>query len=156
MNPDLDYLARLLRHNAWANAESLRSLQNGEPPPRALRWMGHLIGSEYLWLARLRQEPAELPVWPELNLEACAAKLEDLALSWQRYLENLAPEDLDDGVAYRNTKGEFWTSRVADILTHVALHQSYHRGQIAAAVREAGQAPAYTDFIHAVRQGFVE
>lgn len=156
MNLDLSYFVRLLRHNAWANAETLRSLRFAEPPPRALRWLGHLVGSEYLWLARLRQEPSDLPVWPELDLDACTARLDDLALSWQRYLESLEPEDLNDGVGYRNTKGEFWTSRVADILTHVALHQSYHRGQIAAAVREAGQTPAYTDYIHAVRQGLVE
>ena len=47
-------------------------------------------------------------------------------------------DGLTDGVAYRNSKGEFWTSTVADILTHVVLHAAYHRGQIAAAVREAG------------------
>jgi uncharacterized damage-inducible protein DinB len=156
MNPELEYFVRLFRHNAWANAESLRSLRNGNPPASALRWMAHLVGAEHLWLARLRHEPAELPVWPDLDLEACARWLDDLAQSWPRYLETLRPEDLNDGIAYRNTKGEFWTSRVGDILTHVALHQSYHRGQIAAAVRGAGGAPAYTDFIHAVRQGVVK
>jgi uncharacterized damage-inducible protein DinB len=36
------------------------------------------------------------------------------------------------------------------------MHSTYHRGQIAAAMRQAGATPAYTDFIHAVRQGFVE
>ncbi len=156
MNPDLDYFVRMLRYNAWANAETVLSLRAGSPPPRAMRWLGHLVGAEQLWLARLRHESSDLPVWPELDLDACSSRLDALALAWQQYMESLAPEDLNDGVAYRNTKGEFWTSRVADILTHVVLHQSYHRGQIAAAVREAGQTPAYTDYIHAVRQGFVE
>jgi uncharacterized damage-inducible protein DinB len=72
------------------------------------------------------------------------------------YLESVDDEDLEDGVAYRNTKGEFWTSTAGDILTHLVLHSSYHRGQIAAAIREAGGDPAYTDFIHAVRTGLVE
>jgi uncharacterized damage-inducible protein DinB len=36
------------------------------------------------------------------------------------------------------------------------VHGGYHRGQIAAAVREAGGEPAYTDFIHAVRAGLVD
>jgi uncharacterized damage-inducible protein DinB len=36
------------------------------------------------------------------------------------------------------------------------MHSSYHRGQIAADMRAAGVTPAFTDFIHAVRQGFVE
>ena len=43
-----------------------------------------------------------------------------------------------------------------DVLTHVILHSAYHRGQVALAMRAAGMEPAYTDFIHAVRQGFVE
>jgi uncharacterized damage-inducible protein DinB len=36
------------------------------------------------------------------------------------------------------------------------MHSGYHRGQIAAAVRESGGEPAYTDYIHAVRQGLIE
>ena len=71
-------------------------------------------------------------------------------------LASLDEDGLRDGVAYRNSKGEFWTSTVGDILTHVVLHASYHRGQIAAAVRQAGGEPAYTDFIHAVRLGLIE
>jgi uncharacterized damage-inducible protein DinB len=40
---------------------------------------------------------------------------------------------------------------VDDILMHVVMHSAYHRGQIALEVRCAGQTPAYTDFIHAIR-----
>jgi uncharacterized damage-inducible protein DinB len=63
----------------------------------------------------------------------------------------------DDGrpVGYRNSKGEPWTSTVGDILTHVVTHSAYHRGQVASELRAAGFIPAYTDFIHAVRQGFL-
>ena len=63
---------------------------------------------------------------------------------------------LDDKVEYRNSKGESWSSSVEDILAHVLLHSAYHRGQIALQMRSSGIAPAYTDFIHAVRQGLVE
>jgi uncharacterized damage-inducible protein DinB len=54
-----------------------------------------------------------------------------------------------------NSKGEPYTSSVEDILTHVVFHGAYHRGQIAAKMRESGLEPAYTDYIHAIRQGFV-
>ena len=96
-----------------------------------------------------------MAVWPELDLDACAAGVARLAERWPRYLDTLADGDLQDGVGYRNSRGEHWTSTVADILTHVTLHGAYHRAQIAAAVREAGGEPAYTDFIHAARQGVV-
>jgi uncharacterized damage-inducible protein DinB len=147
--------ARLLRYDAWANGASLASLRSGDPPAKALRWMAHLVGSGELWLARLRNEPPAMAVWPELDLEQCASGVAHLAGQWPRYLETLRDEDLEESVGYRNTRGEYWTSTVADILTHVTMHGSYHRAQIAAAVRESGGEPAYTDFIHAVRQGLV-
>jgi uncharacterized damage-inducible protein DinB len=153
--PDVGWYARLLRYDAWANGETLGSLRSVKPPPKALRWMAHIVGSGDLWLARLRDEPPSVALWPELDFEGCAAGVARLAERWPRHLETLRDEDLHECVGYRNSRGEYWTSTVADILTHVAMHGAYHRAQIAAAVRESGGEPAYTDFIHAVRQGLV-
>jgi uncharacterized damage-inducible protein DinB len=145
----------MLRYDTWANGETLGSLRSGNPPTKALRWMAHIVGSGELWLARLRDEPPTMPVWPELDLDACAAGIGRLAQRWPRYLETLSDQDLGEGVGYRNTRGEYWTSAIGDILTHVTVHGAYHRAQIATAVRESGGEPAYTDFIHAARQGLV-
>ena len=147
---------RLFEYDAWANAATLTSLRVGPAPEKTRAWMAHIIGSERLWLARLRQEPSGMPVWPDLDLEACGAQITGLLADWTRYLEELDEDGLADGVAYRNSKGEFWTSSAGDILTHVVVHGGYHRGQIAVAVREAGGEPAYTDFIHAMRTGLVD
>jgi len=156
MGADLRHFSRLLEYDRWANALALRVLMEGTAPPRAVRWMGHIIGAEHLWLARLRQEPPNMSVWPEIDLYGCEARLAELDQLWPEFLANLEEEDLEDGRAYRNSVGEFWTSTVGDILTHVVMHSTHHRGQIASAVREAGGAPAYTDYIHAVRQGLIE
>ena len=156
MSTELVRFRRLLEHDGWANVAALVAIREEPAPEKARAWLAHIIGAERLWIARLRQEPPTMPVWPDLDLEACAAELTDLQGEWMRCLETLDEEGLEDGVAYRNTKGEFWTSTVVDILTHVVLHAAYHRGQIAAAIREAGGTPAYTDFIHAVRSGLIE
>ena len=76
--------------------------------------------------------------------------------SWPRYLDTLSPDDFEEGIGYRNSLGEYWTSTVGDILTHVVMHGAYHRAQVAAVIRESGGEPAYTDFIHAARQGLLE
>jgi uncharacterized damage-inducible protein DinB len=148
-------LDRLMRYDIWANGETLDSLRQISPPARSLRWMGHIIGAELLWLARLREEAAPLPVWPDLSVDACATHLHQLSEQWLEYLTDADPDRLDQQVRYTNSKGEPWGSRVEDILTHVTIHSAYHRGQIASDLRAAGHTPAYTDFIHAVRQGFV-
>ena len=155
MSAELAHHARLLRYDAWANAETLASIRR-TPVPAGLRWLGHIIGSEFLWLGRLLEEPSELPVWPELSPDEIEAGLARLDRGWAGYLAALSDADLPDGVGYRNSLGEFWTNTVGDILTHVVSHSGYHRGQIATAVRQAGGEPAYTDFIHAVRRGLIE
>jgi uncharacterized damage-inducible protein DinB len=150
----IPHLRRLLLHDAWANRETLESLRPA-PPPRSLRWMAHIIGAECLWMARLRREYAPMAVWPEFDLEDCRQHLAALSRRWPEYLDDHA-DSLAESVSYTNSKGEPWTSTVEEILTHVTIHSAYHRGQIAADVRAAGMVPAYTDYIHAVRQGYVQ
>ena len=151
------HLLRLFAYDEWANAESLAALKAaGAPPARALRFMGHIIGAEWLWLGRLNEDRASMPVWPDLTMEECEAQLPDLARQWRDFLDALTPAELSRRVEYVNTKGERWANTTEDILTHVVIHSAYHRGQIATELRAAGSAPAYTDFIHCVRQGLVE
>lgn len=155
---DLQELRRLFAYDHWANRETLASLAAaGEgPPARALRFMAHIVATERLWLGRLLADGERVVVWPELTLAECAARLDDLARRWEEYLRGLAVADLSRPVGYVNSLGETWTSTAGDILTHTVMHGVYHRGQIAAELRQAGHEPAYTDFVHAVRRGLVE
>jgi uncharacterized damage-inducible protein DinB len=163
MNPgggiviDLQELRRLFAYDRWANRETLASLAAaGEPPARALRFMAHIVATDRLWLGRLLADGERVVVWPEMTLAECAARLDDMARRWEEYLGGLGEADLARPVEYVNSLGEAWTSTAGDILTHAVMHGVYHRGQIAAELRQAGHEPAYTDFIHAVRRGLVE
>jgi hypothetical protein len=73
-----EQLARLLRYDVWANQETLSSLEQDEIPLRSLRWMGHIIGAEFLWLARIQGVTSPIGVWPDLSVEQCAARLPEL------------------------------------------------------------------------------
>lgn len=151
-----EHYRQLLHYDEWANREIVASIRNsGIPLPRAVQLMAHVISAEYVWLTRLTGSKQPFPVWPQFNLEECAAQIAEISRAWMKYFENL-PDTLDQSVAYKNSKGESWSSRVRDILTHVFMHSAYHRGQIASHMREQGLTPAYTDFIHGVRQGLVE
>lgn len=148
---------QLVSYDEWANLEMIRSFRAaGSPPTRALKLLAHIVAAEHVWLARLLKKQPPFPVWPELTLEQCAQQARQLAGLWREYLADDPPGSLDRTVSYKNSKGESWTSSVRDILTHVFMHSAYHRGQIAADMRQAGHVPAYTDFIHGVRQGLVE
>ncbi|MDO8549036.1 MAG: DinB family protein [Ignavibacteria bacterium] len=62
-------------------------------------------------------------------------------------MKSLDKEKLTSIIKYRNTKGDEYQNRLSDIITHVINHSSYHRGQIALLVRNAGGIPAVTDYI---------
>ncbi len=148
----LDYLRRLFDYDAWANAETLHSIREA-PSERSLKLMAHVIGAEWLWLARLREKSAVMPVWPAFTLEECFSYQQQLPPAWRDYLAAQNAAALEHAISYTNSKGERWTNSVQDVLTHVVMHGAYHRGQIAADVRAHGGTPAYTDFIEAVRRG---
>ena len=150
----LDYLRRLFAYDDWANREVLSSLRSASnPPPRSLKLMAHILSAEGLWLARLNQQKPALPVWPELALAQSEAEADAVGASWRSYLEQCREADLSHQIRYVNSKGE---SQVDDVLLHVITHSAYHRGQIASGMRAAGLTPAYTDFIHAIRQEIVK
>ena len=91
-------------------------------------------------------------------LESIQREIEERSVaiqSWTRKLRRLREDGADElteselrrVASYTNTQGQPHEGVVADVLTHVVNHASYHRGQIAVLVREAGGRPAVTDFI---------
>ena len=156
---DLNEYRRLFAYNGWANRETLNSLRIATSvSPDTVKRLAHVLSAEKLWLERLKQQPQTSPVWPVSTLDDCDALATEMSTAWQTYLAELStePNSLDANIEYRNSKGEPWSSRVADVLTHVLFHAAYHRGQVALQMRAAGAEPAYTDFIHAIRKGFLD
>ncbi|NUO79476.1 DinB family protein [candidate division KSB1 bacterium] len=152
----LQHYRRLFQYEAWANREVLANLkQHKNPPQRALKFLAHIIAAGTLWLERIKGEKQSLAVWPEFTLAQCEDQLARITQLWQDYLTALPAMGLSQPIAYTNTKGETFRSPLEDILTHVAMHGAYHRGQIATDTRAAGLTPVLTDFIHAARSGFV-
>ena len=153
-----DSLRRQFAYDAWANKEVLAAIRTGSGAARerSLELMSHILAAERVWLDRLKQQPQSVPVWPKPDLDQCEAEAFALEREWHEHLDLITAGDVAQSVSYKNSKGEAWTSTIWDILTHVVLHSAYHRGQIASHMRAHGQTPAYTDFIHGVRQGLVK
>ena len=147
-----EHLRRQFAYDDWANREVLTTIRSGGADERSVELLAHILSAERLWLERLKQQPQSSPVWPKTAIENCAAEIDGLRRAWHDFLGNVGEDELGRTVSYTNSKGEPWSSTILDVLTHVTMHSAYHRGQIASHMRARGKAPAYTDFIHAVRQ----
>jgi uncharacterized damage-inducible protein DinB len=138
----------------WADAQAHAAIAGLAPSSperaRATQLYAHLAAAEHVWLARLEGRAPAYPVWPELPLaEATALAVE--SLTGLRAIAAHGSTSLDREIEYRTTAGQPFRNTVGDVLLHVVLHGSYHRGQIALLTRQGGGAPAGTDFIVFVR-----
>jgi uncharacterized damage-inducible protein DinB len=141
---------RLFEHVFWADTQVLALLdeQPAARTPEVLRYFAHVLAAERVWLLRLQgTNSSSQPVWPELSLEQIHELASANAEGYGRLLAELTESDLNADTIYSTSAGMPFRSQISDILLHVALHSSYHRGQIAAAVRAAGVTPVNTDFI---------
>lgn len=146
------HLHRLFEHLEWADARVLCALRERPGSDlRALDLYAHVLGAEHVWLARLLRAPARVPVWPALTLEGCAGLASETQAGYRALIASLGATELAREIVYTNSAGHAFRSTVEDILLHVALHGSYHRGQVALLMRASGGEPASTDFIAFVR-----
>jgi uncharacterized damage-inducible protein DinB len=146
-------LARLYEHLEWADSAVIDNLgRNPGPPAKAMDAFSHVLAAEKLWLERIGgQVGAPVAVWPKLTIQDCKALAESNRRAFRRILDATTETDLERPVSYVTSKGDKFTNTLGDILLHMALHCSYHRGQVAAAVRAAGGEPVNTDYINFVR-----
>lgn len=111
--------------------------------------MIHLVAAEKIWLSRLAGKPesALMTGRESPSLESLKSVWEEVAARTARFLSRLDDEGLGKNLEYVTTEGKKFTNGVQQILEHIVNHSSYHRGQIAAMMRQVGAEPVNTDMI---------
>jgi uncharacterized damage-inducible protein DinB len=149
----LKTIQKMYEHLNWANQRIFETLQSIEDENQEVwRLFSHILNAEKVWITRLRgMDSSQLPIWSEVDIEICAELVKQNEESFTAFFTNLANTDLDKIISYTNSKGREFKNSVRDILTHVALHGQYHRGQINSRLRVVGIEPINIDFITFVR-----
>ena len=143
--------------NVWANETLLRRLDSSVAaghvaPPTALRIFSHVINAQAIWLARLTGAASPLKVWQEHDLAGLHHWHEQTSEPFRQLCEQANDAELTRHIQYTNSQGDAFDSQVSDVLTHAVVHASYHRGQVATKMREAGLEPVNSDFITYCRE----
>ena len=148
----MSHFPRLFAHLGWADQAVTSALrQTATPEKEWLDLFSHILGAEHVWLSRLEGRAPELAVWPSFSVDECAGVAQANLAGYLNLLTRVDPGQLATLIHYRNSAGREFDSTVEDILLHVCLHGSYHRGQIARAMRQGGVVPAPTDYIGYIR-----
>jgi uncharacterized damage-inducible protein DinB len=142
------HFTKVFQHLAWADARVLESLRGAHSVLKKDQDLyAHILGAEHVWLSRIIGTAPKFAVWPTLTLKECEQLAAENGAAYQKLASDLTKEATERAITYRNSAGDEYTSTLEDILTHVSLHGAYHRGQIAASVRAAGDTPIATDYI---------
>jgi uncharacterized damage-inducible protein DinB len=146
-------LLDLMRHMDWADSLVADALERAlVSDARALGLFAHIASVEHLWYTRIQRTPAAFAVWPDMPLAVSRVVAGEHAALLQRLVGQSDGEALLRVVEYRNSAGRDYCNSVGEIVTHIAMHGSHHRGQIAQLLRASGQEPPYVDYIQFMRR----
>lgn len=146
-------IKKMYEHLYWSNQRIFETLQKIEVDQQTVnRLFSHILHAEQVWLTRLLEEDSsQLPIWSNADLGAITNLIKENEENYKDYIEHLEVSKLDTVVTYKNSKGTEFQTSIRDILTHVALHGQYHRGQINLQLRVDGMEPVNIDFITYVK-----
>lgn len=149
----------LLAYTVWADRTVLGALRETRPEDlvrdtgssfgSVLGTMAHVLGAEQLWLSRLLGVPLpRLPGGEDFPaLDVLAASFEDFWPQLEFYLAALAEEQLAGDFSWISTEGDSRAAPLRQVLLHVVTHSAYHRGQVAAQLRQLGRPAPSTDLL---------
>lgn len=154
MNPSADYLTRLLAYDRWANHEAFEAIRDSKLH-RSRKLFAHIISQEWRWLCQLTTLKHAEVTWPEWTFEECFDQMQAVESAWADCVAQVVAAGFDRRVSY-TSGGVVHEISAADVVTHVVLHSSYHRGQIAVDQRLAGQGPPFTDYMECIQKGMLD
>jgi uncharacterized damage-inducible protein DinB len=152
-------VSKLLTYNRWANARTLEPVSKltaeeygrtlGGSFPSVGETLTHIYASEWIWLERWQgRSPRGLPSSRDVQtLEALRKEWQAVEHAQRAFVDAVTEARMEEVVRYVNVKGETWSYPLRDMLVHVVNHSTYHRGQVAAMLRQLGKTPQSTDYL---------
>jgi uncharacterized damage-inducible protein DinB len=152
----------LLAYQAWANDELLESLAgldprlHGRERHAALRLMNHIHVVSRIFAAHLTgkahgYDSDNTVATPEpAELRAAAGETDRWYIG---YLEAVSERELAEPVGFTFTDGDKGCMTRQEMLTHVVLHGSYHRGEVGRILADAGLTPPWDTYAVHLHRG---
>ena len=148
-----NHFLKLLRHMKWADISVLNLLEKQNiREGKVIELISHIVISEDTCYKRITNEFYENRFWDLLSLEECKRMVEQTSAKYLKYILALPDNEFQKKISYKNSRGIDYITPVEDIITHVAYHGMYHRGQIMLLMRSGGHDVAATDYAMYVRE----
>ena len=147
------HFIRFFTFNNWANKAVTDFISTNDiRDERVLLLASHLAHAQRNWYFRVTGQQNDVQLWTLEQPSSIAMQLSENGALWLTHLNELHDVDFHAKLAYKNMAGDTYIDNIADVLTHLVNHSTYHRGQIMQLIRGLGMTPPGTDFIIFARQ----
>lgn len=114
----------------------------------------HLVSAQAAALSRWRNRPPS-PWKPEElpTVDALRARWTQVVSDRRAFFAEQTDATLAEDVRYTTADGTSYATPLGEFFLHMVNHSTYHRGQLAAFLRNAGVKPPSTDLVIWIREG---
>ena len=105
--------------------------------------LNHILNANQIWNSRILNQKT-FEVW-QINPDESLLKIN--SDNFNETLKILNQKELTEIVSYKNSRGKEFNNSIQEVLFHFLNHSTYHRGQIAMLMKQAGLEPINTDYI---------
>ena len=105
--------------------------------------LNHILNAHQIWNARILNNN-QFEVW-QINADNLL-----LDINTENFFNSskiLDERELTEKTSYKNSKGNEFENSIQAIFFHFINHSTYHRGQLAMLMKQAGLDPINTDYI---------
>jgi uncharacterized damage-inducible protein DinB len=148
----VEHLRELYDYNDWANRRIVAALRI-DKSEKSRKILAHLLVTEQEYYERLGgKDSTGFDFWKDLSAEDCQRMAKENAERFKGLLKRFDDEGLEQTASYKTSEGVSYTNSLRELLTHVLLHSTIHRGNIILKMREEGFTPPKTDYIIYLRE----
>ena len=144
-----NHLLKMLDSEIWANqvlAETIEKAKTSDE--RTLLLFSHLLSSYSMWVSRLKGTEITTVLFQERTLEESKSLMKSMFSELKNFLEQITDTELDRIIHFTfPLDGSQRKLSVADAITHVITHSTYHRGQIIARLKDKVETLPLTTYI---------
>lgn len=148
----IEHLRQLFEYDDWANRRTIAALER-DGSERSRRILAHILITKQEYFERLDgKDSTGFDFWPDLSLDECRKLADATTENYSDLLTASDEPDLERTANYKTSQGIPYNDDYRDLLTHVLIHSSIHRGNIVIKMREEGLEPPQVDYIIYLRE----
>lgn len=144
-----NHLLNMLESEIWANRVLAETIEKAQTPDeRTLFLFSHVFSSYSMWLSRFTGNEITVALFQERTLDESKALMDEVFSGMKTYLQQADEAEMDRVIHFIFPHdGSKRNMSVADAITHLVTHSSYHRGQMMTRLKEKVETLPLTTYI---------